>query len=221
MFRASLGRACCGALFNLGDVVGQGVKLHYTQQPQGRIPSTFHIVICLDATSFCKARATREDDLADSTHSAGRHSLWFAFDGPDDAYPLHLAENFILQTWPTNKTPSFLLSSQSSNRPSSHKVWCPLVSVMSTVGSQRIGVAAFSGMRKRSWGHPLDKVRLGAKWSLATVEHTVSRIYDRLPEAISCRQTMQRNAAIHHTESDVHALGSRRITKTRLARQVQ
>ena len=61
---------------------------------------------------------------------------------------------------------------------------CPLVSLMILVGSRKIAVAAFSSMCKRSWRHRLDKVRLGAKWSLATLEHTVSRMSGRLPEAI-------------------------------------
>ena len=39
----------------------------------------------------------------------------------------------------------------------------PLVSVRILVGSRRIAVAGFSGMRKRSRRHRLDKVRLGAK----------------------------------------------------------
>ena len=52
----------------------------------------------MDATPFWKASATRGDvyiDLADSTHSAGRPSLWstwFTFDGSDDANPLRLAD---------------------------------------------------------------------------------------------------------------------------------
>ena len=54
------------------------MKLHYMQQPQGRIPPKFRIVICVDATPFWKASATRGDvyiDLADSTRNAGRPSL--------------------------------------------------------------------------------------------------------------------------------------------------
>ena len=73
------------------------MKLHYTQQPQGRVPPKFRIVICVDATPFWKASATCGDvhiDLADSTHNVGRPSLlstWFTFDGSDDADPLRLA----------------------------------------------------------------------------------------------------------------------------------
>ena len=98
VFEPSVGRARCGALFNLRDVVEQRVKLHYMQHPQGRIPPKFRIVICVDATPFWKASATRGDvyiDLADSTHSAGRPNLWstwFTFDGPDDADPLRQAD---------------------------------------------------------------------------------------------------------------------------------
>ena len=33
VFKPSVGQACCGALFNLRDVVEQRVKLHYIQQP--------------------------------------------------------------------------------------------------------------------------------------------------------------------------------------------
>ena len=52
----------------------------------------------MDATPFWKASATRGDvyiDLADTTRSAGRPSLWstwFTFDGSDDADPLCLAD---------------------------------------------------------------------------------------------------------------------------------
>ena len=98
VFKPSAGWPRCGALFNLRDVVGQRVKLHYTQQPQGRAPPKFRIVICVDATPFWKAGAIRGDvyiDLADSTCSAGRPSLWstgFTFDGSDNADPLHLAD---------------------------------------------------------------------------------------------------------------------------------
>ena len=87
-----------GALFNLRDVVEQRVELHYMQQPQGHVPRSFGIVICVDATPFWKASATRGDvyiDLADSTRSAGRPSLWsrgFTFDGSHDADPLRLAD---------------------------------------------------------------------------------------------------------------------------------
>ena len=93
-----MGRARCGALFNLWDVVEQRVKLHYMQQPQGRVPPKFRIVICVDATPFWKASATRGDvyiDFADSTRSAGRPSLWctwFTFDGLHDADPFRLAD---------------------------------------------------------------------------------------------------------------------------------
>ena len=98
VFKPNVGRARCGALFNLRNVVEQRVKLHYMQQPQGRVPPKFGIVICVDATPFWKANATRGDvyiDLADSTRSAGRPSLWstwFTFDGSDDADPLRLAD---------------------------------------------------------------------------------------------------------------------------------
>ena len=74
------------------------MKLHYMQQPQGRVPPKFRIVICVDATAFWKASATRGDvyiNLADSTRSAGRPSFWckwFTFDGSDDADPLRLAD---------------------------------------------------------------------------------------------------------------------------------
>ena len=97
VFKPNVGRAHCRALCSLHDVVGQRVKLHYTQQPQGRVPPKFCIVICVDATPFWKASATRGDmynDLADSTPSAGRPSLWstwITFDGSDDADPLRLA----------------------------------------------------------------------------------------------------------------------------------
>ena len=88
VFKPSVGWARCGALFNLRDVVGQRVKLHYTQQPQSRGPPKFCIVICADATPFWKVSATRGDvyiDLADSIGIAGRpsfRSTWF--DGSDD-----------------------------------------------------------------------------------------------------------------------------------------
>ena len=52
VFKPSVGQARCGALFNLRDVVEQRVKLHYMQQPQGRVPPKFRIVICVDATPF-------------------------------------------------------------------------------------------------------------------------------------------------------------------------
>ena len=74
------------------------MKLQYMQQPQGRVPPKFRIVICVDATPFWKASATCGDmyiDLADSTRSAGRPSLWptwFTSDGSDDADPLCLAD---------------------------------------------------------------------------------------------------------------------------------
>ena len=54
VFKPSVGRARCGALFNLRDVVEQRVKLHYMQQPQGRVPLKFPIVIRVDATPFGK-----------------------------------------------------------------------------------------------------------------------------------------------------------------------
>ena len=98
VFKPSVGRARCAALFNLRDLVEQRVKLHYKQQPQGRVPPKFRIVICVDATPFWKASATRGYvyiDLEDSTHNAGRLSLWstwFTFDGSDDADPLRLAD---------------------------------------------------------------------------------------------------------------------------------
>ena len=38
VFKSSVGRARCGALFNLWEVVGHRVELHYTQQPQSRVP---------------------------------------------------------------------------------------------------------------------------------------------------------------------------------------
>ena len=41
VFKPSVGQARCRALFNLRDMVGQRVKLHYTQQPQGRVPPSF------------------------------------------------------------------------------------------------------------------------------------------------------------------------------------
>ena len=97
VFKPSVGRARCGALFNLRDVAEQRVKLHYMQQPQGRVPPKFPIVFCVDATPFWKASATRGDvyiDLADSTRNAGRPSLWstwFTFDGSDNADALRLA----------------------------------------------------------------------------------------------------------------------------------
>ena len=74
------------------------MKLHYMEQPQGRVPPKFRIVICVDATPFWKASATRGVvyfDLADSTRSAGKPSFWstwFTFDGSDDADPLRLAD---------------------------------------------------------------------------------------------------------------------------------
>ena len=43
VFKLSVGQAFCGALFNLRDVVEQRVKLHYMQQPQGRVPSKFQL----------------------------------------------------------------------------------------------------------------------------------------------------------------------------------
>ena len=84
VFKASVGRARCGALFNLRDVLEQRVKLRYTQ-PQ------FRIVICVDATAFWTTSATRGNvyiALADSTGNTERLSLWstwFAFDGLHDA----------------------------------------------------------------------------------------------------------------------------------------
>ena len=70
--KPTVGRARCGGLFNLRDVVVQRVKLQYMQQPQGRAPPKFRIVICVDGTPFWKASATRGDvyiDLADSTRN--------------------------------------------------------------------------------------------------------------------------------------------------------
>ena len=61
VFKPNLGRARCGALFNLRDVVEQHMKLHYMQQPQGHVPPKFRIFICVDATPFSKAIATRGD----------------------------------------------------------------------------------------------------------------------------------------------------------------
>ena len=52
VFKHSVGRARCGALFHLRDVVEQRVKLHRMQQPQGREFVKFRIVICVDATPF-------------------------------------------------------------------------------------------------------------------------------------------------------------------------
>ena len=98
VFKPRVGRARCGVPFKLRDVVEQRVKLHYMQQPQGRVPPNFHIVICVDATPFWKTSATRGDvyiDLADSTHNTGRPRLWsawFTFDGSDDADPLRVAD---------------------------------------------------------------------------------------------------------------------------------
>ena len=100
VLKPSVGRARCGGLFNLRDVVEQRVKLQYMQQPQGRVPPKFRILICVDATPFWKASATQVPgdmyiDLADSTRNAGRPSLWstwFTFDGSDDADPLRLAK---------------------------------------------------------------------------------------------------------------------------------
>ena len=98
VFKPSVGRARCGALFNIRDVVEQRVKLHYMRQPQGRVPPKFRIVICVDATPFWKASATRGNvyiDLTDSASSAGRPSLWctwFTFVGSHDAAPLRLAD---------------------------------------------------------------------------------------------------------------------------------
>ena len=72
------------------------VALHATT-PRPRT-SEVCIVICVDATPFWKASATRGDvyiDLAYSTHSLGRPSLWstwLTFDGSDDADPLRLAD---------------------------------------------------------------------------------------------------------------------------------
>ena len=97
VFKPSVGRAGCGSRSNLRDVVKQ-LKLHYINQPQGRVPPKFRILICVDATPFGKASATRGDvyiALADSTHIAGRPSLWstwFTFDGSNDADPLRLAD---------------------------------------------------------------------------------------------------------------------------------
>ena len=97
VFKRSVGRGRCGDLFNLQDVVEQRVKLHYMQQPQGRVPPKFRIVICVDATPFSNASATRGDvymDLADSTRSAERPSLWSTWctlDGSHDADPFRLA----------------------------------------------------------------------------------------------------------------------------------
>ena len=99
VFKPNVGHARCGALFNIPDVVGQRVKWHYTQQPQGCVLPKFRIVIGVDATPFWKASATRGDvyiDLGDSACSAGRPSLWspwFTFDGSHDAHlSRHVAE---------------------------------------------------------------------------------------------------------------------------------
>ena len=83
---------------------------------------------------------------------------------------------FIFRNYPTNKMASCALSSQYEDFPSSHRVWCPLVSVMIVVGSRRIAMAAFFSMCKHSFRHRLDKVGLGARWSLATL-------------SISCQQS--------------------------------
>ena len=74
VLKPSVGLARCGALFSLRDVVEHRVKLHYIQQPQGRVPPKFPIVICVDATPLCKASARRGDvyiNLADSTREGG------------------------------------------------------------------------------------------------------------------------------------------------------
>ena len=98
VFKPSVERARCGALFSLQNVVKQCAKLDYMQQPQGRVPPKFLVVICVDAAPFWKAIATHGDvyiDLADSTRSAGRPSLWstwFEFAGSDDGDPLRLAD---------------------------------------------------------------------------------------------------------------------------------
>ena len=98
VFKPNVGLAGRGALFNLRDEVEQRVKLRYMQKHQGRVPPKFRIVICVDATPCWKASATRGYvyiNLADSTRSAGRPSLWstwFTFDGSDDADPLRLAD---------------------------------------------------------------------------------------------------------------------------------
>ena len=96
---ATVVQAQCGtrALFHHMDVVGQRVKLHYTQQIQGRLPSKFRIVICVDDTPFWKASATHGDvyiDSEDSTHNVGRPSpwsTWFTFDRSHYADLLRLA----------------------------------------------------------------------------------------------------------------------------------
>ena len=106
VFKPSVGGARCGAFFNVRDVVEQRVKLHYMQQPHGRVPPKFRIAICVDATPFWKASAKCGDvyiDLADSTRSAGRPSLWSTwlfdgldgstFDGLGDADSLRPADN--------------------------------------------------------------------------------------------------------------------------------
>ena len=70
VYKPTLGRARCGVLFNVRDVVEQRVKLYYMQQPQGRVPPKFRIVIRVDATPFWKASARHGDvyiHLADST----------------------------------------------------------------------------------------------------------------------------------------------------------
>ena len=98
VLKPSVGQARCGALFSLRDMVGQRVKLHYTRQPQGRVPPKFCLVIGVDATAFWKASATRGDvyiDLIHSTNSAGRPNLpvtCFTFDGSDDVDPLRQAD---------------------------------------------------------------------------------------------------------------------------------
>ena len=98
VFKPSVGRVLCGALFNLRDGVGQRVKF-YMQQPQGRVPPKFRIAICVDAAAFWKASATCGDvhiEVTDSTRSAGRPSLWstwFTFGGSNHADPLHLADD--------------------------------------------------------------------------------------------------------------------------------
>ena len=50
-FKPTAGRARCRDLFNFQDA-GQRLKMHYTQQPQGRVPPKFRIAICDHVTPF-------------------------------------------------------------------------------------------------------------------------------------------------------------------------
>ena len=97
VFKPSVGWARCGALFNLRDVVEQRVNLHSCNNPKAAYLRSFVLSFVWMPPLFGRQVACGDMyiDLADSTRSAGRPSLWstwFTFDGLDDADPLRLAD---------------------------------------------------------------------------------------------------------------------------------